>query len=113
MKGRTEGGPSDKHFGLKWIWHAVAAAVYLCTALAVSWRGVDLSKQLLGGGTDPFIYVWFLAWWPFALLHHLDPFFTHLVWQPEGLKSWLDDVNSHSVIIGVSVNGNDWACSHI
>lgn len=69
-----------------WRWHCLAIALYFASALAVSWHGTDLHQKLLGGGTDPFIYTWFLAWWPYALQHHLDPFYTNLVWQPEGLN---------------------------
>lgn len=70
----------------RWFWHAAAGAFYLFTALVVSWHGANLKHQLLGAGGDPFCYVWFFAWFPYALQHHLDPFYTHLVWQPVGLN---------------------------
>ena len=25
-----------------------------------------------------------MNWWPFALSHHLTPFYTHYLWQPVG-----------------------------
>jgi hypothetical protein len=28
--------------------------------------------------------MWSLAWWPHALVHGLNPFFTHVIWAPEG-----------------------------
>ena len=52
----------------------------------VSWHGTDLRRDVLGAGTDPFIYTWFFAWWPYALSHHLNPFYTYLLWQPGGLN---------------------------
>lgn len=27
---------------------------------------------------------WFLYWWPYALLHHINPFVSHYIWQPKG-----------------------------
>lgn len=69
-----------------WAWHAAAFLLYAGSSLAVGWHGANLNNDLLGGGSDPFIYMWFLKWWPHALAHHLDPLFTHLVWQPEGLN---------------------------
>ncbi len=99
MTGSAESGPSDKSSGLRWFWHFAAATIYFCTALAVSWHGANLSKDLLGAGMDPFISTWFLAWWPFALQHHLDPFFTHLVWQPEGLNlGWTTSIPTLSLL---------------
>ena len=29
-------------------------------------------------------YQWFLAWWPHAILHGLNPFITHAVYVPDG-----------------------------
>jgi hypothetical protein len=38
----------------------------------------------IGQGADPLIYVWFLNWWPFALLHHLPLFHTDYIDAPFG-----------------------------
>ena len=38
----------------------------------------------LDGFTDPSGYMWALAWWPHALLHGVNPLFTHAIWAPEG-----------------------------
>ena len=98
-EGRTESRPPDEHFCSEWFWHVAAAAIYICTTLAVSWHGTNLGEQLLGGGTDPFIYTWFLAWWPYAFQHHLAPFFTHLVWQPDGLNlGWTTSIPTLSLL---------------
>jgi len=37
-----------------------------------------------GAGADPATYMWALRWWPDALTHGMNPFFTHLVWAPNG-----------------------------
>jgi len=37
-------------------------------------------------GNDPSAAMWSLSWWPYALLHGLDPFYTHAVWAPHGVS---------------------------
>jgi hypothetical protein len=36
------------------------------------------------GQGDPSQFMWELVWWPWALKHALNPFFTHLMWSPAG-----------------------------
>jgi hypothetical protein len=61
-------------------------ALYLALSLAVlGWRilpnpATDCACQ----GNDPPTYMWALAWWPHALLHGLNPFWTNYVWYPVG-----------------------------
>jgi hypothetical protein len=38
----------------------------------------------IGTGPDVQIFVWGLRWWPYALSHGLNPFVSHVVWQPYG-----------------------------
>jgi hypothetical protein len=38
-----------------------------------------------GVGDDPAEYMWFLAWWPHALLHGQNPFFTSALFAPNHL----------------------------
>ncbi|MGB6453069.1 MAG: hypothetical protein WBH47_01140 [Streptosporangiaceae bacterium] len=33
---------------------------------------------------DPNFYTWALNWWPYAIGHGLNPFYSHLVWAPHG-----------------------------
>jgi hypothetical protein len=42
------------------------------------------SRVYVGYGTDPATHMWFLVWWPHAISHGLDPFFTHALWAPTG-----------------------------
>lgn len=37
-----------------------------------------------GSGPDPQFMLWSVAWWPYALAHHVNPMYTRLVWAPEG-----------------------------
>ncbi len=36
-----------------------------------------------GLGNDPGTYMWYLAWWPHAVLHGINPFFTDAVFAPD------------------------------
>jgi len=38
----------------------------------------------VGLGGDPQIFVWYLEWWPHAILHGHNPFVTHAIWAPSG-----------------------------
>jgi hypothetical protein len=76
-----------------WPWHVVALAFYAGCAWAVVVHGASLRGMIWGGGSEPYAFIWFLAWWPYALAHHLNPFFTSLVWQPQGLNvAWTTSV---------------------
>lgn len=56
-------------------------------------HGASLTREISGTGSDPFDSVWFLSWWPYALTHHLDPFFTRLIWYPTGVSLlWVTSV---------------------
>jgi hypothetical protein len=33
---------------------------------------------------DPNFYTWCLRWWPYAIGHGINPFFSHLIWAPRG-----------------------------
>ena len=73
--------------------HAVALALYAGIAAVFIDHGESLTRRIAGQGSDPFAFVWFLAWWPWAITHHLNPLFTHLVWQPVGVcLAWVTSV---------------------
>jgi hypothetical protein len=49
---------------------------------------------------DPTLFIWFIEWWPFAIIHHLNPFVTAYMWAPEGVKNllWLNAIPGLSII---------------
>jgi hypothetical protein len=62
-----------------------AAAVYLAFALVVfasTWR--DPFTRSVGNPGDSALYMWGLAWTPYALTHGLNPFFTDFANFPAG-----------------------------
>lgn len=63
-----------------------AFAVYVGAALVMFARPLlESHGEIAGFGADPQIFVWGLAWWPHALLHGINPFFTRDLYFPEGL----------------------------
>jgi len=79
--------------GTGWRWHAGAAAFYACLSWLIIDHGSSLTGPIFGRGSDPFAFIWFLAWYPFALAHHLPVFWSHYVWQPQGLALlWMSSV---------------------
>jgi hypothetical protein len=51
-------------------------------------------RDVVGGlFTDPQIFVWSFAWWPHAILHGSNPFYTHQIWAPGGFNlAWATSV---------------------
>src|SRR5579871_1687569 len=44
----------------------------------------------VGRETDPSLYMWSVAWWPYVFQHHVHPFFTKLIWAPNGINlAWV------------------------
>ena len=73
-----------------------ALAAYL--VLAFCFLGIRVAahpeRDVVGGlFTDPQIFVWSFAWWPHAILHGLNPFYTHQIWAPDGFNlAWATSV---------------------
>ncbi len=66
----------------------LAFAAYLALSLMFFGRALEghLFDYYVGRDTDPSLYMWSLAWWPYVISHHVHPFFTRLVWAPNGIN---------------------------
>jgi hypothetical protein len=69
----------------RWGWHLGAFGLYAALAIVLLDDGASLTRNILGITSDPMLSIWFLAWWPWALAHHMDPLFTNLVWHQSGI----------------------------
>ena len=95
---------SDKHSPAR-PWEIVAAfATY--AALSFFFFGIPLLQGFdhyrLGYHTpgDPQVYIWGLAWYPYALSHRLDPLFTTMVWAPTGYNlTWSTTVPGAALLM--------------
>lgn len=67
----------------------ITALVVYC-ALSLAYFGIPAVAHLgrdcvCGKGNDPGTYMWFLSWWPHAVLHGTNPFFTDALYAPQRL----------------------------
>jgi hypothetical protein len=80
----------------------LAFALYLL--LAFAYLGVPVlahpERRVVGGlFTDPQIFIWSFAWWPHAILHGQNPFFTHAIWEPDGFNlAWATSVPGLAIV---------------
>ena len=55
---------------------------YLLFAFSI---GLNLSKGYIGVYShDQIQFIWTLYWWPYAISHHINPFFSTFIWHPYG-----------------------------
>ncbi len=77
--------------------HAVGCVPNWTWALIfyVAMAGLTIGRHVLGhpttvcacvGTEDPAAYMWGLSWWPHAIAHGLNPFYTHYLWSPTGVN---------------------------
>lgn len=51
------------------------------------------SRELVGLGRDPQIFVWAIGWWPHAIAHGENPFVTHALFAPDGVNlAWTTSI---------------------
>ena len=70
--------------------HLAAAGVSLALALVFGWQGVAHPVTLIWGDFGDAWQNWWNGWWMgYALSQGHSPFFTHLLWHPDGVSLWL------------------------
>jgi hypothetical protein len=70
-----------------------AFAIYALFSLWLFSPIPDLRRVYAGVGTDPFLFIWALRWWPWAVAHGMNPFVTKFMWYPEGVNlTWVTSV---------------------
>lgn len=82
---------------------ASLAAFVVYFSISIIFFGVpllaDLKRFHIANGMDPSAMIWFLAWWPYALSHRLNPFHPNLVWAPEGVNlAWATAIPGASLL---------------
>jgi len=86
-----------------WIRALLAFLSYLLVSLALWGRGVitHLSTRYVGvGKADAKLYVWTLAWWPYAIRHGLNPLHSPLVWAPAGINmAWISGMPGPALVL--------------
>jgi hypothetical protein len=66
----------------------LALSIYLTMSFLFFGRPLlgHFRDTYIGTGPDPSIAMWFFVWWPHALIHRLNPFFTDVIWAPNGIN---------------------------
>ncbi len=66
----------------------LAFTIYFGLSLFFFGRGLigHFGDRYIGVGPDPSAHLYFLAWWPYAVRHRLNPFITRYVWFPSGVN---------------------------
>lgn len=82
----------------------IGLVLLLYLGLSVAYFGwpvlADPRHYTVGSREDPDLFVWFLAWWPHAIGHGLNPFHTTLVWAPDGLNlAWTTSVPTAALLL--------------
>jgi hypothetical protein len=76
-------------------------ALLIYTALSIMFFGSshDWSAHYIGQGSDALTYIWSLNWWPWAILHGINPMLSRFVWYPAGFHlAWADAVPGAALI---------------
>jgi hypothetical protein len=79
---------------------AVAGLLYLLLSLLYFGTVGDYGRMYLGYGLDPVQFIWFLNWWPWAIVHGLNPFVSYYVWYPHGFNmTWATSVPAAALLM--------------
>lgn len=78
-----------------------AAALYVALSAIFFGRELifDLGGSYVGREADPSLFIWSIAWWPYAISHRLNPILTNTIFAPGGINlAWSTTVPLASVI---------------
>jgi hypothetical protein len=82
--------------------HLAPLALYLAISLLLAgWPALGHPKTLhVGLGIDPSQMMWFIAWWPYAVLHRLNPFISRVIWTPSGANlTWTTSIPAVALVL--------------
>ena len=91
-----------RHFARR-DWTSAAVLVGYVLVAFVYWGARLLphpGRAYIGTSTDPQIFIWSIAWWPHAIAHGVNPFYTHSIWAPEGVNlAWTTSVPGIALLV--------------
>jgi hypothetical protein len=79
-----------------------AGGLYIALSIIFLGRRLisDFAGSYVGRYADPTLFIWSIAWWPYALSHRLNPIVTHAIYAPVGTNlAWLTTVPLASVLV--------------
>lgn len=78
--------------------------IYMLLSLIYFSHGYSPSSLFMPSSDDLYredqtAFLWFLNWWPFALIHNENPFISHFVWQPLGFNMlWAASIPTLAIV---------------
>jgi hypothetical protein len=64
------------------------------------WLIFDFAHSYVGRYADPSLFIWSIAWWPYAISHWLNPILTHSIFAPGGTNlAWTTTIPLASLIV--------------
>ena len=98
----NERSSAPERLGVRGLQAATALVLYL--ALSIYFFAFPVifhfSRSYIGQGPDPLFFMWCLAWWPHALLQHLNPFLATVIWAPVGFNlAWATSCPGPSLLL--------------
>ena len=77
--------------------YLAAAAIELLLPIRFDVRHILIANS---AAADPSIFLWSLVWWPWAIGHGLNPFYTHFIWTPVGQNLlWIPSIPSLALLL--------------
>lgn len=77
----------------------LAFVLYLIISYSIFGSMQSWTSNHLGDDGDPVVEMWCLNWWPYALSHGINPFWTKFVWYPIGADmAWVTSIPTLSFL---------------
>jgi hypothetical protein len=91
----------DFHINRKSLIAALSAGI-IYLVLASIYTGItkhNIHKTMFSPSGDPFYFLFFLKWWPWAILHHVNPFITSYLTYPATYNlAWVTSIPALSIM---------------
>lgn len=76
--------------------YLVLSLLWVASPLMVHGRGYVIGI----GNRDTTSFLWYLRWWPYAILHGLDPFHMTKIWYPGGINAaWISSIPAIAILL--------------
>lgn len=60
----------------------------------------SINNKIFTPSLDPESFIWFLNWWPYAIIHHLNPFITKYIWYSRGVNlTWTTSIPTLAILM--------------
>jgi hypothetical protein len=92
-----------------WFWSdgLLPVSLYSVVCAVITWPlARDFTTKLAGNPLDPVQSLWNIWWWQRALETGINPFFTNLLWWPDGASLWFQTWDLPSIALTAPLWGS-------